>query len=216
MAKISDLNKRERELKNTLEGLKRDYRKNQISKNDYDSAIKDKQKDLDKISEDKKNLIGKLPPIPSAPVKSSPLSEIKKEVITEKPILEKPAEKKEEPKKEDKPVEAKEKEEPKKDDKSTETDKTEEKKESKKGKSVVDKLVERTAKEQEKPAAKKTKTITVKETTVDRPAPVVREPMPSVDDSQTKISRALKRMGDETDAETIKKVFEETQNEFLK
>jgi len=223
MAKISELNKKERDLRNTLESLKRDYRKNKISKNDYDNTIKDKQKDLDKINDEKKTLIGKLPPIPAAPPSSSPLSAIKKEIGNEKPaekpmdekpvikksVIDKPAEKKEEPKED-------EKEEPKDDilDKPAE-------------KSVIDNLVEKSAEKPvskvsakkaaaktEKTVTKKIKTITVKETTI-KPKSVVKDSMPSVDDSQIKISRALKRMGDETDADTIKQVFEETQKEFL-
>jgi len=208
MAKISELNKKERELRNTLESLKKDYRKNQISKNDYDSEVENKQKDLEKIDKEKKSLIGKLPPIPSAPAKSSPLSEIKKEVVAERPTVEKPV-KKDVKESIEKPVMGKSIME-----KPTEKPKTD---------SVIEKPAPKipTKKAVKKPVTKKGKTITVKEDVsaaepvVEKPV-VAKEPMPSVDDSQTRISRAIKRMvGEETDAQTIKKVFEETQKEFL-
>lgn len=67
--KISELNKKERELKNTIENLKREYRKNLISKRDYDKSVKQQEKELQRLEEEKSSLIGKLPPIPPAPIR---------------------------------------------------------------------------------------------------------------------------------------------------
>jgi len=208
MAKISELNKKERDLRNTLENLKRDYRKNQISKNDYDRAVNDHKKGLDKISEEKSKLIGR-PPIPPAPSSRSPLSDIKRGIVGDKPMepapkkpAEKPAAIKPAPKPAPKPVPkpAVSKPAPKP--------------------SFKPPAEKPAVKPPVKPAADKTlptpparaaapKTITVKET-----APKPPEKIPSVEDSQIRISRALKRMNDK-DTETIRNVFEETQKEFL-
>jgi len=199
--KISELNKKERELKTTLENLKRDYRKNQISKNDYDKAVNNHKKGLDKISEEKTKLIGR-PPIPPAPGRS-PLSDIKRGIVGDKPM--KPAPKPAVSKPSLKPA-------PKPDVKSA-VEKPP------LSKPVPKPVVKPSAAPSVKPAAEKPpsppvrkaapKTIIVKET-----APKPPEPLPSVEDSQTRISRAIKRMNDK-DTETIRNVFEETQREFL-
>jgi hypothetical protein len=235
MAKISELNKKERDLRNTLENLKREYRKNQISKNDYDKAVGEHKKGLDKISEEKSKLIGK-PPIPPAPGRDM-LSEIKRGIMadksmkpapkkpekkTVKPSVSKPAPKPPAPKPVEKPapkppaVKPFVKPAPKPAEKPKPAPKPPPKP-----------PVEAAPKPPAKPAAKPD----VKPAEEKPPKPPVREAapktiaakepakpskdIPSVEDSQNRISRALKIMGEETDAEAIKKVFEETQKEFL-
>lgn len=216
MVKISELNKKERELKNTLENLKRDYRKNHISKNDYDRAVDEHKKGLSKIGEEKTKLIGK-PPIPPAPSKS-PLSDIKRGIMADKatkpfakPAVKPVADKvpKPPPKPVDKPVLSKPAPKP---DVKPFAEKPAMKPAPKPiaEKPAAKPSVKPIADNVPKPPARRAapKAITVKE------PPKSPEPLPSAEDSQTRISRALKRMSD-MDTETIKKVFEETQKEFL-
>jgi hypothetical protein len=221
MAKISELNKKERDLRNTLENLKRDYRKNQISKNDYDKSVKEHKKGLDEISKEKSRLIGK-PPIPPAPGRDM-LSEIKRGIMadkpiaaapkkpdkTAKPVLSKPAPKPPAPKPAAKPDVKPSAEKPKPAPKPPAPKPAV--KPAAKPKAVPKPVAKPVAEKPPSPPVRKAapKVITVK------PTPKPAEPLPSVDDSQTRISRALKRMGKETDSETIKQVFEETQKEFL-
>jgi len=74
MASLSDLNKREREIRKALDDLKRGLEKNLISRSDYEAAKADNERQLKKIEEERKRLIGlpDLPPAPPIPLPPAP------------------------------------------------------------------------------------------------------------------------------------------------
>lgn len=67
MVKISDLNRREREIRKSLNDLENQLKNKKIPKNEYDSQKKDKENELRKIGIDRKVIIERLPPIPPPP-----------------------------------------------------------------------------------------------------------------------------------------------------
>ncbi len=72
MVKISDLNKKERDVRKTLADIENRFRNNRISKKDYSSIKRNKEADLKKIELERKRVIAKLPPIPPPPRPSRP------------------------------------------------------------------------------------------------------------------------------------------------
>ncbi len=74
MASLSELNKREREIRKALDDLKRGLEKNLISRSDYEAAKADNERQLKKIEEERKRLIGlpELPPAPPMPLPPAP------------------------------------------------------------------------------------------------------------------------------------------------
>ena len=66
MATLSELNKREREIKGKITVLRREFRDKKITKKDFDKSFESRSKELEKISEEKTKLIG-LPPAPPPP-----------------------------------------------------------------------------------------------------------------------------------------------------
>ena len=67
MVKISDLNKREREVRKSLNDLEKQLKDKKISNNDYTRLKKEREVELKKIGVDRKMIIDKLPPIPPPP-----------------------------------------------------------------------------------------------------------------------------------------------------
>jgi uncharacterized protein YukE len=93
MASLSDLNKREREIRGNISRLRRQFREKEISKKDFDKAFGASNSELEKITREKSNLIGKaLPPLPPPPRppershKPSMLDAIKKSILQDKDI----------------------------------------------------------------------------------------------------------------------------------
>jgi predicted nucleic acid-binding Zn-ribbon protein len=93
MASLSDLNKKERELRGSISRLRKQLRDKEISKKDFDKAFKASSKDLEKISEEKGRIIGEaLPPLPppprpsNKPGKLSGLDAIKKSILRDRDI----------------------------------------------------------------------------------------------------------------------------------
>jgi hypothetical protein len=67
MVSISELNRRERDVRQSIGSLEKRFKENKISKADYDSMRGDKEKELKKIELERKSVISKLPPIPPPP-----------------------------------------------------------------------------------------------------------------------------------------------------
>ncbi|MFC2143976.1 hypothetical protein ACFLQO_01270 [Candidatus Aenigmatarchaeota archaeon] len=67
MVKISDLNKKERDVRKTLTDIENRFKNNRISKRDYNSIKRNKETELKKIELERKRVIAKLPPIPPPP-----------------------------------------------------------------------------------------------------------------------------------------------------
>ena len=67
MVKISDLNKKERDVRKTLADIENRFKSNRISKRDYSSIKRNKETELKKIELERKKVIAKLPPIPPPP-----------------------------------------------------------------------------------------------------------------------------------------------------
>jgi chromosome segregation ATPase len=68
MASLSDLNKRERSIRREISQLRKQLRKKEISRKDFESSLGSRKGKLERISEEKGRLIGEaLPPIPLPP-----------------------------------------------------------------------------------------------------------------------------------------------------
>jgi chromosome segregation ATPase len=67
VVKISDLNKREREVRKSLNDLEKQLKGKNISKDDYSRLKKEKEGELKQIGVDRRTIIEKLPPIPPPP-----------------------------------------------------------------------------------------------------------------------------------------------------
>ena len=84
MATLSELNKKERDVKGRINTLKRRMRKNKVTREEFDRTLELHGKELDKISDEKEKLIG-LPPMPLPPkpgrhASDTSLNDIKKVV----------------------------------------------------------------------------------------------------------------------------------------
>jgi predicted nucleic acid-binding Zn-ribbon protein len=97
MARLSDLNKEERKVQAEIDKLRKQYRKKDISKRDFNKALLDQNKELEKIHNEKSKLIGEdlgpLPPPPKPPKRpsgESGLDSIKKSILGEKEDIEPP------------------------------------------------------------------------------------------------------------------------------
>lgn len=97
MANLSDLNKKERKVQSEIDKYKKQYRKRDISKRDFNKELEAQNKELEKIHDEKSKLIGEdlgpLPPPPKPPKRASEksgLDTLKESILGEKEDIEPP------------------------------------------------------------------------------------------------------------------------------
>jgi hypothetical protein len=74
MVRISDLNRREREVRKSLSDLEKQLKEKSISGADYKRMKREKENELNGIESERKSVIEKLPPMPPPPKPSRPPS----------------------------------------------------------------------------------------------------------------------------------------------